>query len=519
MPRYRESPVLAADGRPILIAQEPPYRNAGGGRRFAGFTAPVGLGPNAALLPHLDTLRARSRALYRNSPTVWGAVEKLVGNLVGWGITPQSLHDDEDMREDIGELWADWSRQVKLDKLQKHAARETLLAGEVFLRFRPRLPQDRDALGRRLVVPLELQLIEAEHCPVTENRALPNGGYIRSGIEFDPIGRRVAYWMYPDHPGDGTMLATPRVQELRRVPASEVIHLYDPESPEMIRGVPRLSRLLLTVDKLDSFNDATLERQAIAALFAGFIKRPEGATDPGLLGETAARPEPTLEPGVLSYLAEGEDISFPSAPDVGNNYAPFIKSQLLQLSAGLGMTYESVSNDLSSVNYSSIRAGSLEFRRSCQVWQYTTFCTEFLEPIWVYFLRRAQLTGALDLPDLLTDELAAGRVEWVTQGWDWVDPLKEVQAAVTEVQAGFETREGVNMRRGNDPRRIETKRAAEMARAKQLGLQFSTDVPAPVAATAAPAATTTDSTAADGGEPADDEATPPLRAIPGGRNA
>lgn len=479
MAALRESKVLAPDGRPVLIAAEPAYRSAGAGRRFAGLTAPVDLGPNQALLPELPTLRARSRALYRSNPLIWGAIEKLVANLVGWGLTPKSQHASTAARERIDGLWVDWSRQIGFDALQKTIAREVMLAGECFVRLRPRLPSDRDRLGRRLLVPLELQILEAEHCPVWEDRVLESGGTVRAGIQFDAIGRRTGYWMYPRHPGDGESYRRSTDMELRFVPAEQVIHLYDPESPAHVRGTPRLARTVLKAHDLDAFHDATLQRQAIAALFAGFIRRPDAGA--GFLGETPATPEPTLEPGTLSYLGEGEDITFPTTPDVGANYAAFVKAMHLCLASGLGLTYEHVSNDLSQVNYSSIRAGAVEFRRGCEVWQYTVFVPQFLEAVWVAFLRRAQLTGAINVPGLLRDEVRAGRVEWISQGWEWVDPLKEVQAAKLEVEAGFETRTGVNARRGNDQARIDQQRVAEIARARELGLTFASD-PEPVTA-------------------------------------
>lgn len=472
--RLRESAILAPDGRKVLVAESTAFRTAGTGRRFAGFYAPD-LGPNAALLPHLSVLRARSRALYRNHPLIWGAIEKLVANLVGWGLTPKSQHPSKTVQETIDLTWFDWAKQVKFDAIQKRAARECMLAGEVFLRIRPRRLEDTDVLGRRLVVPLDVQLIEAEHCPETEERMIAGGGSVRAGIEFDAIGRRRAYWMYRQHPGDGAMFHRAGETELVRVPASEVIHLFDPESPEAIRGTPRLARTALRAHDLDAFDDATLQRQAVAALFAGFIKRP----DTGAMGESDANPEPTLEPATLSYLGLGEDIVFPNPPDVGSNYPDFVKHNQLVLSAGIGVTYEMLSNDLSEVNYSSIRAGSLEFRRACQVWQYTTFCAEFLEPIWVHFLRRAQLSRVFSIPGFDQNEIAASRCEWISQGWDWVDPEKEVNALHKSVQAGFDTRTGVNIARGNDPRRIERDRADEQARAEQLGLQFTTDVPEP----------------------------------------
>lgn len=487
MARYRESPVLSADGRPILVF-EPPYRAAGTGRRFVGLPAPLLMGSNAALIPNLETLRARSRALYRNNALIWRSIETLVSNHIGWGATPNSGAEADATREAIEQAWADWNRQTGFDAIQTAMARESFLAGECFLRFRDRRKTDQDALGRRLVVPLECQLLEAEHCPVWYSEIRDNGNTIRAGIEFDQLGKRVAYWMYREHPGDYIPFTSALNLELVRVPATEVLHLYVPESPGQIRGTPRLARVFLRTNDLEAFDDAALQRQAIAALFAGFIRKPDGAG--GVLGETEAAPEPTLEPGTLSYLGEGEDITFPSLPDVGATYAPFVRAVHMGIAAGMGITLEQLTGDLSQVNYSSIRAGSLEFRRFCQMWQHTSFVPIVLEPVWIRFLRRAVLAGALDLPEFVDNELTGSRVEWVFQGWGWIDPLKEVQAAKEEVLAGFATRRSINIRRGDDPERIIEERAAEVQQADQLGLLFSTDVvaaPAPAPAAAEPA--------------------------------
>jgi capsid protein len=60
-------------------------------------------------------------------------------------------------------------------------------AGECFLRFRPRRPED------GLSVPLQLQMLSSEHLPLGKCETLPNGNEIIFGIELDRIGRRVAY--------------------------------------------------------------------------------------------------------------------------------------------------------------------------------------------------------------------------------------------------------------------------------------------------------------------------------------
>ena len=64
-----------------------------------------------------------------------------------------------------------------------------------------------------------------------------NGNAIRQGIEFDRIGRRVAYHFLRRHPGDSTDPGL--AGEMVRVPASEVIHVIDPVEGGQLRGVSK----------------------------------------------------------------------------------------------------------------------------------------------------------------------------------------------------------------------------------------------------------------------------------------
>ena len=51
----------------------------------------------------------------------------------------------------------------------------------------------------------------------------------------------------------------------------------------------------------------------------------------------------------------------------------------------------------------------------------------------------AQLAGRLDLPD----PAAARMVQWIPPRWDWVDPLKDIQAQVLAMEAGITSRRKV----------------------------------------------------------------------------
>jgi capsid protein len=140
-------------------------------------------------------------------------------------------------RQKIAEGFTDFYGQ------QRRAAREVFMTGEVFFRFRPRRPSD------GLAVPLQLQMIPSEMLPLTRNEVLPGGNLIRQGIEFDAIGRRVAYHFLRRHPGDVT---DPGLSgETVRVPASEIIHVIDPVDAGQLRGVSRFAAGIVKLFLLD----------------------------------------------------------------------------------------------------------------------------------------------------------------------------------------------------------------------------------------------------------------------------
>ena len=130
-------------------------------------------------------------------------------------------------------------------------------------------------------VPFQLQLLEAEQLPLSHHDVLSNGNRIRHGIEFNQIGKRVAYHFLREHPGEG--LVDLRGRETVRVPAESVLHLYEPLRPGQLRGQTRLAAAMVKTILLDMYDDAELDRKKVAAMFAGFIRRP--ADMDGTIGE------------------------------------------------------------------------------------------------------------------------------------------------------------------------------------------------------------------------------------------
>jgi lambda family phage portal protein len=429
------------------------YEAAATTRRTTGWLPATG-DINTLIFRNLDTLRARSRDMVRRNPWAANALDAFVGNAIGTGIKPQSLDPDARLKERIQQLWLRWTDEADASGLtdfyglQALACRAVMEAGECLIRLRPRLARD------GLTVPLQLQLLEAEHLPTAETRKLENGNYIRAGIEFDRIGRRVAYWLYREHPFDA--LNPVASTELVRVPADSVLHLFRPLRPGQLRGQPWLTQVLIKLYELDQYDDAELVRKKTAAMFAGFVTK--NAPEDQVLGEKAEDASGTalagLEPGTLQVLLPGEDIKFSTPADVGASYETFMRVQLRSIAAGMGITYEQLTGDLTGVNYSSIRAGLLEFRRRCEQFQHQVIVYQFCRPVWERWIEAAVLAGALPLA------AAGSQAKWIPPGFAWVDPLKDIKAQIMAVRAGFKRRAEVVSEQGYDAEALDREIAA-----------------------------------------------------------
>jgi lambda family phage portal protein len=444
-----------------------PYDGAGHGKRLGNWY-PSNSSINALLASSLSTLRTRSHDIVRKNPYAANAVDSIVSNCIGTGIKPQSKSKDTEFRKKIQELWLDWTDEADAAGLcdfyglQALVLRSVIECGECFVRMK--------IDKKNATVPLKLQILESEHLDSSKDQTLPNGNVIRSGIEFDKTGKRVAYYLYKEHPGESSFASLESV----RIPASEILHIYKPLRPGQIRGEPWLSNVLLKLYELDQYEDAELVRKKTAAMFAGFVTRLD--PDSEIFGEGEANSSGTasagLEPGTMQFLDPGEDIKFSSPADVGGTYEAFIKQQLRAVAVGLGISYEMLTGDLSSVNYSSIRAGLVEFRRKCASLQHNLIVFQFCRPVWNRWIELAILSDAVNVPNDPTFSL----VKWIPPGFAWVDPQKEVISQLNAVKAGFKSRTEVISEFGYDIEEIDDEIQKERLREKEMGLVFETNL-------------------------------------------
>jgi lambda family phage portal protein len=302
---------------------------------------------------------------------------------------------------------------------------------------------------------------------------------VRSGIEFDSMGRRVAYHLYRSHPEDGRLapMSGQGGMDTVRIDAREIIHLYRVLRPGQIRGEPWLARALVKLNELDQYDDAELVRKKTAAMFAGFITRL--SPEDNLMGEGVANDAGIalagMEPGTLQILEPGEDVKFSDPADVGGSYSEFLRAQFRAVAAAIGVTYEQLTGDLSGVNYSSIRAGMLEFRRRTEAIQHGVLVHQLCRPVWNAWLDQAVLSGSLTAPGYARRRRDYVACKWIPQGWQWVDPEKEFKAMLLAIRAGLMSRSEAISAFGYDAEDVDREIASDNQRADDLGLIFDSD--------------------------------------------
>ena len=441
------------------------YEGARVGRRTEGWHA-VGTGANAEIAPALARLRNRSRDLVRNNPYAAKAVHALVSNMVGTGIVPRARAQNARAARQADRLWlafagaCDADGQTDFSGLQALIARAMAESGECLVRFRDRRVED------GLPVPLQLQVLEPDHLDAGRNESLADGGFVLQGVEFDPLGRRRAYWLFPVHPGEAGMMARGALVS-RPVPARQVLHLFERLRPGQVRGVPWFAPAILKLRDLDEYDDAELVRKKIEACFAAFVT---GVEDEATLGKeeirTGGQRVESFEPGMIEYLEPGKDVKF-AAPSTSGGYADYMRIQLHAVAAGVGLTYELLTGDLSQVNYSSIRAGLIEFRRRMEALQWQLLVPGLCRPVWQRFVTTAQAAGTLPAGTI--------EAEWTAPRFEAVDPLKDIQADVLAVRAGVMTLKEAIARQGYDPAQVLAEIAATNTELDAAGIVLDTD--------------------------------------------
>lgn len=410
-------------------------------------------------------LRFHARDLIRNNGWARRGQNVVANNTVGWGIRAKATGPAATAAQQIWRSWAE-TTECESDNRQtfygiQHLLMKNLFAdGEVLIRKRYR------RLSDGLTVPLQLQVLEADYINTAWNQLTSlAGGPIIQGIEFDKLGARAAYWLYPQHPGSGRNFATPV-----RISADEIIHVYDVERAGQTRGASWLAAAILSLKDLDHYEDAELMKQKIAACFAAFVVDTDGTAsplaEPGQGGDDSIE---TLEPGLISNLPPGRDVKFGNPPVMTSDALPV--RTLRKIAAAIGVTYEDLSGDYSQVNFSSARMGRLAHWANVTHWQSNMLIPIACQGVWDWVMEAAEINGQVGRDE--NDKLPGAT--WTPPPMPMLEPDKEGLALQRLVRTGALTVSGMIREQGFDPETHLAELAADLKQLDALGIVLDSD--------------------------------------------
>jgi len=486
------------------------YNGAGFGRLLSDWVA-SSTSADAESRMAIRTLRNRVREMGRNNDHVANALRAIQNNIIGQGVTLQAQVKrgrgpgagklDAAANDAIEKEFALWKRKdschtagvLSFFEIERLMARSTPESGEIFVRM------IRQRMGRSKV-PFSLEVIEADLLDENYNGEY-EGRQIRMGVEVNKWFRPVAYWFFTQHPGDIQFGSQGNLEQRRiRIPAEEIIHLFQTDRPGQTRGIPWFASALTRLRHMSGYEEATVIAARSSACQMGFIETP----DPEYEGDSVMDGERVsqFEPGRITTLSPGEKFTAFNPTQPSGLLDPFMRYMLRGVAAGVGVSYETLSKDYSQSNYSSSRLALLDDRdtwRTLQQWM----IENFHQRVYEAWLEMAVMSNTLTLPGYEVDPRRYEDVRWIPRGWNWIDPAREIAAYKTAVRSGFMTLTDVVSQNGGDIDELFHTRARELEMCDELDLIFDTDPemtteqgqaqPPPVADAPDPAGDTTSS--------------------------
>lgn len=418
------------------------------------------LNENAVPSARLEALAARSWDLYRDNKHARKIVRQICAKVIGNGMQPTSQATKADgnpfleFRIRAKQVWDQVQKELDANgkpcrggqhfaDLAKTALRKVVLSGTVLVRIKP-LTSDQQA-QRGLRLPLVVQLIDPARLDINMDASGENRIY--RGIEFDSEGQRVAYHILPYHPSDPR--GNGAIAESIRVPAAEIVHIYETEDVDQVTGVPWFAAALDPLRDVGDYEYSELKAAAVGACVVMMVKRASGAGGVGLQAPTGedntdidGNRISRMQPGMV-FQGGPEDKIEGFNPQRPNTSAEGFIQHLLNSTAGAvpGVKGSTLHGDYRGSSFASERSADNEVwpeMEALQQW----FSGGCYQTAWEAVITAAVLAGMFDkVPGFKPADFMQRKAEYLAATWQGpvprsINPKDDADAAEARVANG-----------------------------------------------------------------------------------
>ena len=375
-----------------------------------------------------------SRNLERDNFLAESMLSRSTESVVGCGYGLQVLTKNARWNALCERLWSEWAQAPDVRGMSTWSE---LLA----MKFRSHL-RDGD-VGTILLSDGLIQLVESDQISSPTGVALAKGpsGSMVDGIVLDRRGMPTSYFVVDDPDPINSSI---RHQPHTLVPATDFIFLPRRTRLGQTRGIPVFSTIAPLLEQIEGNIEAVTVAARMAACFGLVFEKNRRTT--GLPKEEGSdgvsRRKMHIEPGMIHETAIGDKVHTLSPSQPTTNFPDFLRMLGRFAGLALGLPLEVAYMDYSQTNYSSARASMLQAQQVWRCHQKTLkgYSTKVYEWKVLNWIREGLLPAR---PDALQHS-------WTTPGWKWVDPEKELKAAMGAIDAGLDTRTSVALRQGDD---------------------------------------------------------------------
>lgn len=407
---------------------------------------------NNEIRTYADGIRNMSRTLSINTPVGKRAVQYQVDNVIGEGINPQlrilgtNGKPSKKLNSMIMDQFSYWSSSAKRfsknermnwRRFQELVERSRFVDGEVFIRIHE---SDTE---------FKLEIIEASRCKFGDRETSDNG-YVLDGIEYNNDDVPVRYWFNTISKATQTSSG-----KSEGIDAENIIHYYRELFPDQRRGIPECVANIDVMNQYDAFTKATLIQKRAAASSMGFITQDKDGQDNIEIDSDNEGIEESpdviqnFESGTIHKLPAGYDIKQFSSTQGGDDFMNFTNRLEDLLAMGYGFYKQGWKGDTANINYSAARFGDLAQRVMFKSVQ-RNIKEQVFDVIFERWLQWSIIRETVNLK-MTTIPSDLRQTVWTYPQWQSIDPIKDTQKDIFDVENGFKSASDIIIARGEDP--------------------------------------------------------------------